>query len=186
MPDDNRRASNWKHLKQSSSVNGPILMSPTASLILLSVWRAAGVTRDYHGAAWADPAAFPLGYAREAGGWCNSCVIVQGRFWNVRETRPCPSVTKPALTPLIRRLFSPLRTFRDIARRGLQSSVRRFDSGPGLQPQNGALISQGFLPLVVPPVATAPSGGTLSFSFWPGISLCIASAASRFRFALRV
>jgi len=94
IPDDNLRASNWKHLKQSSSVNGPILMSPTASLILSSVWRAAGVTRDYHGAAWADPAAFPLGYAREAGGWCNSCVIVQGRFWNVRETRPCPSVTK--------------------------------------------------------------------------------------------
>ena len=43
--------------------------------------------------------------------------------------------------------------------RGLQSSVRRFDSGPGLQPQNGALISRDFLPLFVPPDTTALSGG---------------------------
>ena len=53
-------------------------------------------------------------------------------------------------------------------------------------PQNGALINHNFLPFIVPPDATTVSGGTLSFSVWPGISLCIASAANRFRFALRV
>ena len=62
--------------------------------------------------------------------------------------------------------FRPLRGFHvnvkglaESPKSRLQSSVRRFDSGPGLQPQNGALISRDFLPLFVPPDTTALSGG---------------------------
>ncbi len=43
--------------------------------------------------------------------------------------------------------------------RGLQSLVRRFDSGPGLHPPIWALIYHSFLPFVVPPAELGRSAG---------------------------
>ncbi len=65
----------------------------------------------------------------------------------------------------------------------LQSLVRRFDSGPGLHLPNCALIYHAFSPVVVPPDATARSGGTLSFALWPGSTKGVASTARACRAA---